>query len=70
MGYVDAKDLFQRAMRNEAIDLHDPGTCCTRYWSVPDRLTLAEVLDQFRQVHEDFAVVVNEYSLVVGGGPR
>ena len=33
---------------------------------VPDRLTLAEVLEQFRQVHEDFAVIVNEYSLVVG----
>jgi CBS domain containing-hemolysin-like protein len=24
------------------------------------------VLEQFRQVHEDFAVIVNEYSLVVG----
>jgi CBS domain containing-hemolysin-like protein len=33
---------------------------------VPDRLTLAEVLEQFRQAHEDFAVIVNEYSLVVG----
>jgi CBS domain containing-hemolysin-like protein len=33
---------------------------------VPDRLTLAEVLDQFQQVHEDFAVILNEYSLVVG----
>jgi CBS domain containing-hemolysin-like protein len=33
---------------------------------VPDRLTLAEVLEQFRMVHEDFAVIVNEYSLVVG----
>jgi CBS domain containing-hemolysin-like protein len=33
---------------------------------VPDRLTLAEVLEHFRQVHEDFAVIVNEYSMVVG----
>ncbi len=33
---------------------------------MPDRLTLSEVLEQFRQVHEDFAVIVNEYSLVVG----
>src|SRR5690606_31230360 len=32
---------------------------------VPDRLTLSEVLEQFRQAHEDFAVIVNEYSLVV-----
>jgi CBS domain containing-hemolysin-like protein len=33
---------------------------------VPDRLTLSEMLAQFRQAGEDFAVVVNEYSLVVG----
>ena len=33
---------------------------------VPDLLTLSEVLEQFRQAHEDFAVIVNEYSLVVG----
>jgi CBS domain containing-hemolysin-like protein len=33
---------------------------------IPDRLTLSEVLTQFRQAHEDFAVIVNEYSLVVG----
>ena len=33
---------------------------------MPDRLTLSEVLEQFRQVHEDFAVVLNEYSRVVG----
>jgi CBS domain containing-hemolysin-like protein len=33
---------------------------------VPDRLTLAEMLTQFRQAHEDFAVIVNEYSMVVG----
>ena len=65
IGYVDAKDLFQRAMRNEVIDLHDP-ELLHKVLVVPDRLTLAEVLDQFRQVHEDFAVVVNEYSLVVG----
>ena len=33
---------------------------------VPDRLTLAEVLTHFREVGEDFALIVNEYSLVVG----
>ena len=33
---------------------------------IPDRLSLTEVLEQFRQAHEDFAIVVNEYSLVVG----
>jgi len=64
-GYVDATDLFQRVLRDEAIDLRTPGLV-KKVLIVPDRLTLSEVLGQFRQAHEDFAVIVNEYSLVVG----
>ncbi|WP_077035366.1 hemolysin family protein [Pelomonas sp. KK5] len=64
-GYVDATDLFQRVLRGEAIDLKAPGLV-KKVLIVPDRLTLSEVLTQFRQAHEDFAVIVNEYSLVVG----
>ena len=33
---------------------------------VPERISLSEVLQQFRQAFEDFAVILNEYSLVVG----
>lgn len=65
VGYVDAKDLFQRVLNNQSISLMDDALV-RKVLVVPDRLTLAEVLDQFRQVHEDFAVIVNEYSLVVG----
>ncbi|AVS82230.1 HlyC/CorC family transporter [Paracidovorax avenae] len=65
VGYVDAKDLFQRVLNNQPISLKDEGLV-HKVLIVPDRLSLAEVLDQFRQVHEDFAVIVNEYSLVVG----
>ena len=65
IGYVDAKDLFQRALKNEPINLRDPALL-HKVLVVPAQVTLAEVLDQFRQVHEDFAVVVNEYSMVVG----
>jgi len=65
IGYVDAKDLFQRVLNNHPISLTDP-TLLHKAVVVPDRLTLAEVLEHFRQVHEDFAVIVNEYSLVVG----
>ncbi len=66
IGYVDATDLFQRVLRNETIDLrNDPGLI-KKVLMVPDRLTLGEVLLQFRQATEDFAVIVNEYSLVVG----
>ncbi|MEK9950805.1 MAG: hemolysin family protein [Curvibacter sp.] len=65
IGYVDAQDLFQRVMKNQPIKLDDPALL-HKAVVVPDRLTLAEVLAQFRQAHEDFAVIVNEYSLVVG----
>ena len=65
VGYVDAKDLFQRVLNNQSISLRDDALV-RKVLVVPDRLTLAEVLDQFRQVHEDFAVIVNEYSMVVG----
>jgi magnesium and cobalt exporter, CNNM family len=33
---------------------------------IPNGLTLSEVLAQFRHAHEDLAVIVNEYSLVMG----
>ena len=65
VGYVDAKDLFQRVLNNQPISLADY-SLVRKVLIVPDRLTLSEVLEQFRQVHEDFAVIVNEYSLVVG----
>lgn len=65
IGYVDAKDLFQRALNNQPLSLMD-GSLIHKVLIVPDRLSLAEVLEQFRQVHEDFAVIVNEYSRVVG----
>jgi CBS domain containing-hemolysin-like protein len=65
VGYVDAKDLFQRVLNNQPISLKDD-SLVRKVLIVPDRLTLSEVLAQFRQAHEDFAVIVNEYSLVVG----
>ena len=66
VGYVDAKDLFQRVLNNQPISLKDGSPLVHKALIVPDRLTLAEVLDQFQQVHEDFAIILNEYSLVVG----
>ncbi|WP_138855610.1 hemolysin family protein [Inhella inkyongensis] len=66
VGYVDATDLFQRVLRNEPISFRADPSLIKRVLMVPDRLTLGEVLGQFRQAHEDFAVIVNEYSLVVG----
>lgn len=65
VGYVTIKDLFQRVLHNQPISLEDPALI-RKPLVVPDRLTLAEVLKQFRQAGETFALIVNEYSLVVG----
>ena len=62
---MDAKDLFQRVLNNQPISLQDD-SLIRKILMVPDKLTLAEVLDQFQQAHEDFAAILNEYSLVVG----
>src|SRR5690606_15352755 len=65
VGYVDSKHLLSRVLGNQPISLRAEGLI-TKALVVPDRLTLSEVLSQFRQASEDMAVIVNEYSLVVG----
>ncbi|HET7795329.1 MAG TPA: hemolysin family protein [Rhizobacter sp.] len=65
LGYVDAKDMFQRVLAGQPLAFGQ-GLPLLKALVVPDRLSLTEVLEQFRHAHEDFAIVVNEYSLVVG----
>ena len=65
VGYVDAKIMFQRVLNAQSISPSAEGML-QKVLMIPDRLSLTEVLEQFRQAHEDFAVIVNEYSLVVG----
>jgi CBS domain containing-hemolysin-like protein len=65
IGYVDTKNLLSRVLNNQPIALMDEGLI-KKVLIVPERLTLSEMLTQFRQNFEDFAVIVNEYSLVVG----
>lgn len=65
IGYVTIKDLFQRVLSDKPISLTDP-TLIHKPLVVPDRLTLAEVLKQYRQAGETFALILNEYSMLVG----
>ncbi|HKX93594.1 MAG TPA: hemolysin family protein [Methylibium sp.] len=65
LGYVDAKDLLIRVLNEQSIALDAPGLL-QKLLVIPDRLTLSEVIEQFRSAHDDFAVIMNEYSLVVG----
>jgi len=65
VGYVDSKHLLSRVLNSLPISLKADGLV-NKVLMVPDRLTLSELLTQFRQAQDDFAVIVNEYSLVVG----
>lgn len=65
VGYLDSKDLLNSILKQQPINLHAEGMI-KKVLIVPDRLNLSEMLSQFRQAYEDFAVVVNEYALVVG----
>lgn len=65
VGTVDAKDLFQRVLNGASIDLADPALL-HKPVVMPEQISLSEVLQQFRQQHEDFALIVNEFGTVVG----
>jgi CBS domain containing-hemolysin-like protein len=65
VGYIDTKYLLSRVLNNQPISLREEGLV-KKVLIVPERLTLSEMLTQFRQAYEDFAAIVNEYGLVVG----
>lgn len=65
IGYVDAKDILVRILNNQSLLQLNESTIRT-VLTIPDTLTLSEVLDRFRSTKEKFAVVINEYALVVG----
>lgn len=65
VGYVDSKDLLERVLKGKTLSLE--GDFPVRLpLIIPDTLTLAEALEQFKGSNEDLAVVLNEYALVVG----
>ncbi len=65
IGYVDSKDLLNRVLGNQSLALNN-GVQIHLALAVPDVLTLSEALESFKTAGEDFAVILNEYALVVG----
>lgn len=65
VGYVDSKDLLIRILDKLPLVLSDKDLI-KPVMTVPDSLTLSELLAQFRASRQDFALVINEYALVVG----
>jgi len=65
VGYVDSKELLLRVLGNQSMALNS-GLQIRSALIVPDTLTLSEALESFKTAGEDFAVIMNEYALVVG----
>lgn len=65
VGYADTKDLLTLIINNQPLTL-DKAPWLKPVLTIPDNLTLSELITQFRASREDFAVVLNEYALVVG----
>lgn len=65
IGYVDSKDILLRIIQQQNISLRSEQLLRAPLM-IPDTLTLSETLDSFNASRQDFAVVLNEYALVVG----
>lgn len=65
IGYVDSKDILPRILHGQNLSLRTEPIVRT-VLTLPDTLTLFESLEHFRDAKEDFALIVNEYALVVG----
>ena len=64
-GVVDAKELLIRVINGESIALKD-NSLVQNSLIIPDTLSLSESMEYFKNNRADFAVVINEYALVVG----
>lgn len=65
VGYVDSRDLLLQILHNQPMSLTTEGVLKAPP-IIPDTLSLYEVLEHFKSAGSDFAVVMNEYALIVG----
>lgn len=68
IGFIQSKDILQRILSEESMDVI---RTLGKYYdknllTLPDTLNLSEALSRFKDMHQSFAAVVNEYGLVVG----
>ncbi|MFZ2269636.1 MAG: hemolysin family protein [Azonexus sp.] len=65
IGYVDSKDILSRLLDGKPLSLRSDGLL-RNMLILPETLTLAEIIEQFKAQREDFALIINEYALIVG----
>ncbi len=65
IGYVESRSFLALVLNQQEVSLTDKALLKPALF-VPDTLSLFEVLEMFKSTGADFAVIVNEYGLVVG----
>ncbi|PHM50851.1 hemolysin family protein [Xenorhabdus miraniensis] len=65
IGYVDSKDLLNRVLNGQSLNLKE-GVQIRNALMIPDTLSLSDTLESFKAAGEDFAIILNEYALVMG----
>ncbi|MBV6539928.1 HlyC/CorC family transporter [Ursidibacter maritimus] len=65
IGYVESHTLLTLYLQQDIVSLTD-NRVLRKALYIPDTLSLYEVLELFKSSGEDFAVIINEYALVVG----
>jgi CBS domain containing-hemolysin-like protein len=65
IGSVESKDILRQVLKGEAANIND-NMLTKDIFYLPETLSLSEALNAFKAAAQPFAVVVNEYALVVG----
>ena len=65
VGYVDSKDILSHILNGEDF-LPRTDNLLRNALILPDSLTLANILEHFKSTREDFALIINEYALIIG----
>ncbi len=65
VGYVESRSFLALVLEKREVGLTDKALLMPALF-VPNTLSLFEVLETFKSTGADFAVIVNEYALVVG----
>ncbi|WP_351190079.1 CBS domain-containing protein, partial [Shewanella sp. TB4-MNA-CIBAN-0142] len=65
IGSVESKDILRQVLKGDAANINSEMLEKDIFY-LPETLSLSEALNAFKTAVQPFAVVVNEYALVVG----
>lgn len=65
IGYVESRTFLALVLKKQQVNLSDKSVLRPTLF-IPDTLSLFDVLETFKTTGSDFAVIVNEYALIMG----